>query len=487
MSRSGAGMLADEDLCVLLTNRIGLRLEQDFHLRYIERFIASRTLALGLSSAQAYVTLLAQQSLESTEFSLLISTLANTNTHFFRDRYQFLALRLLLDSVKDSQSHPVFIWSAGCATGEEPYSVAMLCEDLNIEAHILATDISQEALEFARRACYQSWSLRHLPAEYRDRFFTRSGESYELCAAIRDRVSLRFHNLVEKELRPVQSDGSGWNLILCRNVMIYFDRSTIERVALNLARVLAPDGWIFLSTTENLQGYQTPLLLCPIGDSFGYRLRAQGALLAASPPAFDDSQNRTTVSHSSPSQSVRACVEREEKKVAAAQGLYQEALQHLEQGNTQDAQIKLKEVIAADPNHFIAQVTLGNIFLRRHDFEAALAVYEKVQACAPLMPEVHYFQGVIFLKLADLERAVHAFRHTLFLQPSFWCASFLLAGVYRRLDRTDYQRRNLELTLSLLEQSQPHELFFSYINGMKDVDLDPIEVIALCKRYLART
>ena len=143
---------------------------------------------------------------------------------------------------------PLLIWSAGCATGEEPYTVAMLLLEAGrqrVADRILATDVSVRALAAAREGLYGEWSLRRLGPPQRERHFERAGRRLAVSAAVRQRVEFRAHNLV-RDAAP----GSGFDVILCRNVLIYFTPERALEVLERLAGALAPGGWLLLGPVE---------------------------------------------------------------------------------------------------------------------------------------------------------------------------------------------------------------------------------------------
>lgn len=469
-------MTIHRGLSELLTRRIGVRLRPDQQLGNIQSFITSRLEQLDLQSPDDYLALLQRQPLHGEEFSHLITAVTNPHSYFFRDSEQLAALRtLLLSRQRSAGRGPLLIWSAGCATGEEPYSIAMLCADLGVEAQVLATDIRSDGLELAQRATYRPWSLRHLPTSYRDRFTTPIAGAHLVDRSIRERVTFRFHNLIDGVLpRPV--GGDAWDWIICRNVLIYFDRPIVQRVTRSLSAVLAPDGWLFLSSTESLHGITSPFTVEQVEGSFGYRLQGYAATDQPVEPEPEPARLELSPIEAEPA------VELE----AAAEGSYLGALSLLDTDRASGL-ARIEQLLEVDPDHVLARVTLGNLHLQDHAFEEALAAYREAQDRAPLLAEIHHLQGVVYRKLNDLERATHALRQALFLQPGFWCASFLLAGVYGRLDKPRERELNLKHTLSVLDDParvDSSELFTSYVQGMRDLELDPREVALLCRRYL---
>jgi chemotaxis protein methyltransferase CheR len=199
----------------------------------------------------------------------LVTTTATVSgeTFFFRDHGQFNLLRLhllpeLIESRRDARS--LRLWSVGCSSGEEPYSLAMLLDELlpqrqgwNIQ--ILGTDIDESALTKARRALYGRWSFRGVPDELRSRYFLKRGEEWLLDERVRTLVTFRRHDMVRDPFPP--GEMSGLDLILCRNVFIYFDGDTVALVAAKLVNSLGAGGYLMTAHTE-LSSQSLPQLQC---------------------------------------------------------------------------------------------------------------------------------------------------------------------------------------------------------------------------------
>ncbi len=183
-------------------------------------------------------------------------TLTINETSFFRDRTLFTALseRLLprLLAARGA-TRRLRIWCAGCSTGQEPFSVAMLVDEATRQqpgwrAEILATDLSRAAIEQAQRGTYSQFEVqRGLPVALLLRHFTRQGELWQIGDHLRGRVTFRTHNLMS-----VAPEGGRFDVVFCRNVLFYFDAVTKRRVLHQFSRVLADDGILALGGAERI-------------------------------------------------------------------------------------------------------------------------------------------------------------------------------------------------------------------------------------------
>jgi chemotaxis protein methyltransferase CheR len=166
----------------------------------------------------------------------IVAEMTIGETYFQRDPAQFDLLRrqLLPQLLADRDAdRPVRVWSAGCASGEEPYTVAMLFDELSAldRAQIVGTDIARQRLEDAQRGVYSQWSLRGAADDFRAKYFRERGRFFELVPAIREQVDFRYLNLAEDRFPSLSVGIWGMDVILCRNVLIYFDRESVWRGA----------------------------------------------------------------------------------------------------------------------------------------------------------------------------------------------------------------------------------------------------------------
>ena len=177
-------------------------------------------------------------------------------SEFFRNKDQWLKMRdkLIPDLIEKRKSKRLKLWSAGCATGQEPYSLAILSAVCGLDPTnpVLAMDIDQGALAIAQKATYtKTPNLINMPKEYLAKYFTTTdGENYTVNPEIKRRVTFKRFNMIE------DSFGSGFDLILCRNVVIYFTAETKAKLYEKFYRALAPGGYFLVGSTEQIFGYQ---------------------------------------------------------------------------------------------------------------------------------------------------------------------------------------------------------------------------------------
>ena len=212
----------------------------------------------GCKNEGEYYCLLLQARTDSELWDALIGAITVGETYFFRDPAQFAALRqhILPDLIaRHRDDRRLRIWSAGCASGEEPYSIALLLHELLPDiAHwnvfILATDINKRALQKAREGRYREWSFRATDPAIRQRYFTQRGDDYELAPQGREMVTFAYLNLAEDAYLSLAINTNALDLILCRNVAIYLPEIVILEMAGRFYRCLVPEGWLMVGAAE---------------------------------------------------------------------------------------------------------------------------------------------------------------------------------------------------------------------------------------------
>ncbi len=233
----------------LLNKTMGLSADT-VGLPFIASALSKRLSACRLKNLDEYWThLIACES----EMGKLIDAVVVPETWFFRDDQAFAALAqaALRKYLPEHSLRPMRLLSLPCATGEEPYSMAMALLAAGLPAnqfHIDAIDISEDLLQRARAAVYGRNSFRGKSLAFRERYFEPAGSDFRLEATVRDQVSFHHGNLLDPGFRP---ESTTYDFIFCRNVLIYFDRETQDRAVNMLTRLLQPDALLFTGPSES--------------------------------------------------------------------------------------------------------------------------------------------------------------------------------------------------------------------------------------------
>jgi chemotaxis protein methyltransferase CheR len=235
----------------------------------LEIRLRRRLRTLNFSSCAEYCNYLFAPATKNQETIHLIDSVTTNKTDFFRepDHFEYLVSKALPSLERQNGvNRKSLIWSAGCSTGEEPYTLAMVLSEYASEHpgfhfSLLATDISTAVLDKARRGIFKSDVVRPVPADLRNKYLMRSrdpaSDVLRVVPELRSKIDFRRLNFMEADHGLSESP----EIIFCRNVIIYFDRPTQVRLLQRLTRQLAPGGYFFSGHSESLQNMDLPLVL----------------------------------------------------------------------------------------------------------------------------------------------------------------------------------------------------------------------------------
>jgi chemotaxis protein methyltransferase CheR len=250
----------------------------DNKLRLLYDRCSRRMKEVRAQSLQEYLECLTVRPTRQAELIALLNEITIGETCFFRNQPQLAALRqVVIPKILETKAKlPVRrlrIWSAGCSTGEEPYTLSMLLleeaqgllKDWPVE--ILATDLNENSLAHAKNAVYGTYSTRHLTPYYRQKYFAPAGEQWQLQPAVRGSVSFSRLNLSDDVRMTFMK---GFDLIFCCNVLIYFDLASKRRVIQHFYNNLLPHGYLFLGHSESLYGVSDDFRLVHLPGTTAY-------------------------------------------------------------------------------------------------------------------------------------------------------------------------------------------------------------------------
>jgi chemotaxis protein methyltransferase CheR len=241
-----------KDIANLVYNACGIVLG-DHKREMVYSRLARRIRTLKLNDFKAYLAYLDTH--KDQEFDAFINAITTNLTSFFREvhHFEFIKSELIPNLIKaNKDTKRVRIWSAGCSTGEEPYSLAMTLNNAfpsNWDVKILATDLDSNVLEKAQKGVYTAANVNGLDATHLKRWFLKSkdGEHYKVKDTLRERISFKRLNLLQDW--PMKGP---FDLILCRNVVIYFDKETKDHLFKRYANILSDHGYLFLGHSESM-------------------------------------------------------------------------------------------------------------------------------------------------------------------------------------------------------------------------------------------
>lgn len=397
--------------------------------------------------------------LSKSQIEILASHLTVGETYFFRERPSFDALREhilpLLVRSRQGTERRLKIWSAGCSTGEEPYSIAILLSQAlpnweNWHLTILGTDINARFLQRAKAGVYREWSFRRIAQEIKTRFFKRTAAGYfEILPRIRETVGFSYLNLVEDTYPSLLNGTTAMDIIFCRNVLMYLAEERRQEVIQRLYRSLVDGGWLILGLSEVSSVLLEPFVTVRHGNAVVYRKerpldRPVQEVEPVVPPA---ASKIVTARRHEPLPEVRAPVQ---EKIQPSP--YEGALALFEQGLYAEAAARLD--IAAGSNTTVRHARdialLVRAYANQGKLTEALAWCEKGIMADKQDPSFHYLRATIMQEQGRLEEAVHSLRRTLYLDRDFVLAHFTLGNIARQQGNRADSERHFENVLSIL-------------------------------------
>jgi chemotaxis methyl-accepting protein methylase len=219
----------------------------NYRIPTVTRRVLNRMISVGVETFEQYLGLLGR---DAAEPQRLLERVTIKVSRFYRNAETFDLLRreVIPALAATRRRTPLRIWSAGCGCGEEAWTLAMLLEEAAVPGHVLASDLDPTALTAADAGVYASKALEELPDTLRQRFLMPAGERHRVDPALRERVRFVRHDLTTASAAP--EFGAGFDLVLCRNVLIYFAPRVQERVLSLVRRSIAPGGYLCLGEAE---------------------------------------------------------------------------------------------------------------------------------------------------------------------------------------------------------------------------------------------
>ena len=448
-----------QKLVTLIRERTGNVIPQSRY-PFLEEMAQRRAQGKGFPSVHDYVSALEAGGVRA-EWESLIPLVTIKESYFFRAPQQFEMIRReILPRLLQgrSQSRQIRIWSAACARGEEPATLAMLLhEDKALTGwtwSIVATDVDEEALSGARLGLYGDRAVAQVPPELLGRYFNRRGKLFELSPEIRSRILYRSLNLAHP---PFELPYPEYDLILLRNVLIYFRRPLQRRVVSQVGQLLSRDGYLFLGASETLWQIQDELEAVDLGSCFSYRHR-QGppvpAVLSQPQPAAPPRPSRRPPErdHPEPSEPRVAPHILDSRDRAARSGGLVVSL------TVPAAPLPQPEPPPAAVPSVHERLLLAARRLADNRIDEARQILGEVMASDPSEPAAHALEGFLHDLTGRADDAVTAYRAALYLDPSLFQVRVLLADCLLRLGSRDRAEHHYREVLAHLASGRERNL-----------------------------
>lgn len=437
--------------------------------RDLERGLAAASREAGHADTETYARWLLGAPLTKGQIKGLACYLTIGETYFFRDKasLDILAQQILpaLLQARAQGERRLRIWSAGCCSGEEPYSIAMLLDRLipdpeTWDLTILATDINPQFLRKAEQGVYSAWSFRGTPGWLKQRYFTRRRDRrFEIAPRIRRMVRFGYLNLAEDAYPSLVNDTNAMDIILCRNVLIYFARERAKQIVSKLHRSLVDGGWVITSPAETSATLFSEFASVQFPDAFLYRRVAHAGF---HPAAAVEVANPWLVDRDAT------------QSQAPERAIAPPAIVSGNAGTPADGGVDERQML-----HHRARACADEGRLAE-----ALAWCEKAIAADKLNPAHHYLLATIEQERGHDEAAERALGRVLYLEPDFILAHVALGHVCLAAGRKPQARRHFANALTLL-RACPTDALLPQADGLGVGRL--IAIISAVQSSLPRT
>ncbi len=484
----------------IVATQLGLQFD-DSRLGFLAEVLRKR-LEAGGHDSRRYLQHLEGSPRIDAEAGALARELTVGETYFFRNNDQFRAFAELVlpASMRERRlDKRLRVLSAGCASGEEAYTLAIVLReaipDPSWDVAIRAVDINPAVLERAANGHFSTWALRETPAHVRDRWFRPAGRDFVLADEIRAAVSFGQHNLTADD--PDLWRPNFYDVIFCRNVIMYFSPEKMRAVVARIASSLTPGGYLFLGHAETLRGLSQDFHLVHTHDTFYYQRRREGEpepppLIfrtegpGGSPPAPADSSTSWVDTIAQAAERIRAldttppAVARQLAGASAGWNVAQ-VLDLLQLERYAEA-LELVRAMPAEAAQDRDVLLLTAVLLAHSGQMAAAAeMASRLLAADELNAGGHYVLALCHEGAGDSVKAVHHHRFAIYLDPEFAMPRLHLGLLAKRSGDRAVARSELSQALLLLQREEASRLLLFGGGFTRD------GLIALCKAELSST
>lgn len=457
----------EEQFVSFLYQKLGLVI-QDHQLRSMRDTIEQGCHLFGYREAEAYLETLEFSSTSSPEMEQLIAGVTIGESYFFRDHKQISFLRdhwlpELIKGRRIEGNRSLRIWSAGCSNGQELYTVAMLLAELipdldEWNIHLLGTDINADVLSNAVHGHFTEWSFRAMTDAMRERYFSSQNRGYVIHSALRRMAHFTYLNLADDDYPSILTQTNALDLILCRNVFIYFDHPVIERVMQKFTRSLTPGGMVMLGASDLMVSSSSELVLKQKGEIFYYHKRREQEpvfthvtperpVQAATIPAV----TRTRVGKSAK----RAPAGHKPTRLSAAAQVDQQLQTMLHESRWDEALLEIRKLVEQQGATALLLQHEAKVMANLGALEDASRLCNQSLELDSLDKHAHFLKGMILSEMGQEDAAEQSFRKTIYLDSQFAEAHFQLGTLLFRQEKGGVGLKFLKNALQLSRQADP--------------------------------
>jgi chemotaxis protein methyltransferase CheR len=464
-------------------NTFGFHLDED-KKKHLKRLLTSRIKKNGLTNEKDYLDLICSQGGKS-ERQFMIAAFTVGETYFYRNTNHWEALKHkiipeIMKKKRQSSDKTLRIWSAACSSGEESYTIAIVVsESLSCyqtwDIDILATDINEASLNHARKGIYTENSFRDVCDDFKEKYFLKRKGKYKIQSHYKKMITFEPFNLINQNGFPKHY--SNFDIIFCRNVLMYFSPEIAKNIMGNLYHTLNDDGYLLLGHTEGPITKDFQLKPLSFYNSIVYQKKCTGENIQSQlePPKRNplhqvkkiNENHHTKIENKQPRKQLSTPV-RPKNYYAAALDLYSV-------GRIDDAQQMLNK---HNENQTLSSLLLvGLIYIHKKNINAAQVIFKEAQLIYDLTPETQMFGAMIHEEMNNLQEAINGCRRAIFLDPNFFFPHFRLGEIYRQLGDQEKMKKSFKNALKNLYLDNSDRLKLFCLGFSKDFLADYLKSI----------
>ncbi len=449
----------------LLRARTGIAI-QEFQRKEACLALCNASVRFSYPDAMSYVLALMQQG-RTEEWDYVISGITVNESYFFRDTDQMTTLKerilpQLIARKRVQGKLSLRIWSAGCARGQELYSIAILLHQLlddyeHWHLQLLGTDIDTEALADAVQGRYTSWSMRGITPDLTAQYFVMEEEGYCVVPILRRLGHFSYLNLVEDEFPSLMADISAMDLILCRNVFIYLEAEAMEAVVQKMNHTLVEDGYLLLGGADPLFNVPTDLVLSQYSHRC-YRRTSSSTGITAKPlveaPVYESNATECLESHPADSSPVIQSSAIQDLNISPIKD-YNSLYALAEKGHWGELLLACECVESEQGPSAILYQLVSKALASLGRYDEAEERCGKSLALDPVDKHTHLLNALILMEQQRYLKAESTIRKALFLDYQFLEAHYQLGLLLMSQSQKQKGLKSLQNALVLAQQGDP--------------------------------
>jgi chemotaxis protein methyltransferase CheR len=461
-------------LVALVQRQFGI-VVRDYQMYTLERTVRNGCARFGYSSAGQFARALGNGSRTSAELEFFVSGITVGETYFFRhhDQFEFLRERWVKDVVARKRlkgDRSLRIWSAGCSSGEEIYSISIMLDQVlpdrsEWNINLLGTDINVSALATALAGKYRNWSLRSTPKAVVKNYFSSKAQLHELDPNIVRSVRFEHLNLVSDVFPSILTDTTAIDLILCRNVFIYLSPTTIEEVTAKFVASLGEHGVLMLAPADIQNLNPNGLTLERYGNVTYFQKDAGAAAKRHTNTSLSDEYRPTQATYLAPQPVPASSAPLPVTTITTVRTSDRDIVKHLHKENWADVLDLATALIGDGAATALTYQYKAKALASLGRSEEALAMCERSLELSTIDPHTHFLLGLVMLELNKLEGAEASFRKVIYLEWEFPEAHMQLGMLRARLGALKDAQKHLRKARSIVSSGEPGKLLHDG-NGM---------------------